>query len=152
MGVNFQIGQCRIYVDTDSTKKYYENLPRISENCNCDDCLYFENKVIQKDIRLFRILIEMGVDLERQPNVNPDGVSSIGQTAKYKRSYMGYYHIFGKLNKIQNKTATRDDEGEIETVDFYETTDDTNIQYKIKKEIDDKLTIEFYLECEKIIM
>jgi hypothetical protein len=150
MGVNFQIGQCRIYVDVDATKKYYGTLPRISENCTCDDCAYFESNVTNQDIRIFKILRDMGVDLTRQPNINPDGVCSIGETEKYKRSYMGYYQFFGQLNKTQKKTQTRDVEGDVETVDFYETTDDTNIQYKIKTDISDKLTVDFYLECEKI--
>ena len=78
MTVDFQIGQCRIYVDTDRTKEFYETLPRISENCNCGDCVYFENEVIKKDIPLFRILKKMCVDLTRQPNINPDGVCSVG--------------------------------------------------------------------------
>jgi len=149
MGKNFQVGQCRIYVDTEATIKYYERLPRISENCKCDDCAYFESNVTKKDVRLFGILKDMGVDLTRQPNINPDGICSIGETEKYERTYMGYYQIFGQLGKTQKKASTKSEDGEIETVDFYETTDDTNIQYKIKSDIDDKLTFDFYLECER---
>jgi hypothetical protein len=98
---------------------------------------------------MFKILRDMGVDLTRQPNVNPEAVCSIGPTEKYKRSYMGYYHVFGQLIKTQKKTQTKNNEGEIEMVDFFETTDDSNIQYKIKRDTTDKLTVDFYLECEK---
>jgi hypothetical protein len=59
------------------------------------------------------------------------------------------------INSLDNsirpqKKHKQDDEGEVETVDFYETTDDTNIRYEIKANINDKLTVDFYLECEKI--
>lgn len=91
----------------------------------------------------------MGVDLIRQPKINPDGVCSIGETEKYKRSYMGYYQFFGKINKTQKKTQTKNAEGEVEAVAFYETTDDTNSQYKIKSDINNRLIADFYLECEK---
>lgn len=147
--LEFQIGQCRVYVDTDKTKNFYKELPRISENCSCDDCDYFENEVIKKDIGLFRILNKMGVDLKRQPNINPDGVSSVGETDNFRRSYMGYYKLFGNLGKVQKSIQNKGGQGKLESVDFYEPEDDSYTQYKIKQENDDQLTIDFYIECEK---
>ena len=143
MTVGFQIGQCRIYVDTDRTKKFYDTLPRISENCNCGNCVYFENEVTKKDIRLFGILKKMGVELTRQPNINPDGVSSVGPTAKYNRTYIGYYQVFGKFGKTQKKTQTINVDGKLESVDFFEPLKDSYIHYKIIQDKDDQLIVDF---------
>ena len=150
MGVQFQIGQCRIYVDTDKTKDFYSKFPKISENCKCGDCKYFEDVIIKKDIRLFTILKSMGVDLDRQPNINPDGICSVGPTDKYNRAYFGYYNLFGQLGKTQRKTQTKNPDGELESVDFIEHTSDNNVNYTIKQIKENELTVEFYIECEKI--
>ena len=150
MTVGFQIGQCRIYVDTDRTKEFYETLPGISENCNCGNCVYFENEVIKKDIPLFKILKKMCVDLTRQPNINPDGIYSVGPTTKYNRAYIGYYQVFGKFGKTQKKTQTINADGKMESVEFFEPLNDSYIQYKILQDKDDQLIVEFYIECEKI--
>ena len=150
MGVNFQIGQCRIYVDTDKTKDFYYILPKISENCKCDDCKYFEYFMTKKEIRIFTILKNMGVDLTRQPNINPDGVCSVGPTDKYNRAYLGYYNVFGQLGKTQRKTQTKNVDGELESVNFIEHTSDNNMNYTIKQIKYNELTVEFYIESEKI--
>lgn len=151
MGLGLQIGQCRIQVDTERTKAFYATLPFISENCTCDDCVYFENEVIQKDIRLFKILKSMEVDLKRQPNINPDGVCSFGPTEKYQKAYLGYYQVYGQLRKTQNKTQIRNEDGKLVSVDFYEPSDDAYVHFKIVQKEDDLLEIEFFLECEKLI-
>jgi hypothetical protein len=36
----------------------------------------------------------MGVDLSRQPNINPDGVSCVGESKPGKIGYMGYYFVY----------------------------------------------------------
>lgn len=149
MTTEFQIGQCRVLVDTDKTREFYQGLPRISENCACGDCDYFENEVTQKDIRLFEILRKMGVDLKRKPNINPDGVCSTGETEKFKRSYIGYYNLIGRLGKTQKPNQIKNKEGQLESVDFYEPESDSFMQFKINQVQENRLTIDFYLECEK---
>ena len=149
MNTGFQIGQCRVFVDTDKTNEFYQELPRISENCTCGDCNYFENEVTKKDIQLFKILLKMGVDLKRQPNINPDGICSTGETEKYLRSYIGYYNLVGQLGKTQRPTQEKNDLGQLESVDFYESEDDSFIQFKIKHQEENRLIVDFYLECEK---
>ena len=149
MAIGFQIGQCRISVDNERTKEFYSTLPKISENCACGDCAHFESEVITKDLRLFRILKGMGVDLARQPNVNPDGICSIGPTEKYRHAYLGYYLVFGKFGKTQRTPQTLNSDGKLESVDFYESEEDSSVQYKIKQDSDDRLIFDFYLECDK---
>ncbi len=149
MTVNFQIGQCRIVTEVDRTKKFYNGLPRISENCSCKDCSYFETELIKKKIRLFEILKKMGVDLAKQPNINSDRVFSGGETGKYQKSFNGSYKIYGRLKKTQKSTQMINGEGQLESVDFYESEKDSCIQYKIKQDSNDQLTIDFFIECEK---
>ena len=149
MSIGFQIGQCRISVDTEETKRFYQSAPKISENCKCGDCEYFEKIITDKDIRLLKILKSMGVDLTRQPNINPDGICSVGPTKKYERAYFGYYQVLGHFDKTQKTPQTIVD-GKLTSVDFFETDEDSHVQYQIKQETEDKLNFEFYLECEKI--
>ena len=91
----------------------------------------------------------MGADLTRQPNINPDGVSSVGDTEKYLRSYMGYYYVYGRLGKTQKSTQAINEQGLLESVDFCEPADDSYTRFKVKQVTDDQLTIDFYVECEK---
>lgn len=147
--VDFQIGQCRTSVEVERTKDFYSNLPRITENCNCGDCQHFENVVVRKDIRLFKILMKMGVDLTRQPNISPSGVSNTGETDKFQRSYMGYYKLFGKLGKTQHTPKIINEAGKLTAVEFREAESDAFVQYSIKQNTNDELTVDFFLECER---
>jgi len=147
--MQYQIGQCRVLTDKDKTIKFYRSLPKISENCGCENCHYFETIVTEKEIRLFTILKEMGVDLTRQPAINPDGICPVGPTEKYARAYIGYYQVFGKFGKTQRTPQTLNSEGKLESVGFFEPEDDSYTEYKVKQQADDQLIIEFYLECEK---
>lgn len=147
--VNFQIGQCRVTVDLDRTREFYRELPRISENCKCQDCEHFENVVTNMNIHLFELLNKMGVNLKRQPNINPDGVCSTGETDKFQRSYMGYYKLFGNFGKARRTPALVNSEGEPTAFEFRETEEDAFVQYTIKKESTDELTVDFFIECKR---
>jgi hypothetical protein len=150
MGIHFQIGQSKITVDIDKTKDFYSTLPKISENCKCDDCKYFEDVLTKKDIRLFVILKSMGVDPGRQPNIGSDGICSVGPTDNYNKAYFGYYNLFGQLSKANRKIQTENIDEELESVDFIEHSFDNKVNYSIKQIKGDELTVEFYIEYEKI--
>jgi hypothetical protein len=146
MKTDFQIEEYEISVDIEKTKQFYSTLPKISENCSCKDCEYFERVIIQKNIQFFKTLQKMGVDLTRQPNTNPDGVCSVGPTEKYERAYMGYYKVFGQIgSKIK---IEKNSEGKMVSTYFKESVTDSSIQYNIKQGIDDQLIFDFFLECE----
>lgn len=147
--VNFQIGQCRITVDLDRTRDFYSELPRISENCKCQDCEHFENVVTNMNIHLFEMLKRMGVNLKRQPNINPDGVCSTGETDEFQRTYMGYYKLFGNVGKAQRTPKLVNSNGELTAFEFRETEEDAFVQYTIKQASTDELTIDFFIECER---
>ncbi|MEQ9006390.1 MAG: hypothetical protein RLP12_00795 [Ekhidna sp.] len=101
------------------------------------------------DLRLFKILEGMGVDLKRQPNINPDGVCSTGDTEKFQRTYMGYYKLFGKIGKTQRTHKQTNSNGETTAVEFRESEEDAFVQYTIKQESTDELTVDFFIECER---
>lgn len=149
MKKSVQIGQCRIYVEETTTNQFYKNQPLITENCQCNNCNYFGKNVISKNIRLFNNLKAMGVILERQPNINPDGVSCVGDTEKYERGYMGNYKIFGVFGKTQKEPQTLDEEGNLKSVRFEETNEEFYCSYDIVKISELELDFQFWLEVDR---
>lgn len=147
--MNFQIGQCRLFIDVHRTKEFYKDLPRISENCDCEDCSHYETSITDMNIRLFRILKKMGVDLKRQPNINPDGICSTGETNAFTNSYMGYYHLYGNIGKTQHKQKNVDTNGNVTSVSYQDFESNSLARYSIKQVTTNELICEFYLECEK---
>ena len=62
---------------------------------------------------------------------------------------MGNYFVYGRILKTQHKSKVLNDEGEIESVEFFETEEDSTIQYKIIQIDNERLSFEFVLQCEK---
>lgn len=145
----FQIGKCRIIVDLERTKQFYATLPKITDNCNCGYCEYFEKKVVNKISRLFEVLKRMQVDLTRQPNINPDGIYCVGETKPNKLGYFGYYFIYGSIGKTSKKTASVDSEGNIGKIEFNDREFGTDVRVTITKIDPKKLVFEFYMEVDK---
>jgi hypothetical protein len=144
--VSFQIGQCRLIVDIRRTKDFYAILPAITTNCSCGNCKYFENQVLRHTNRLFTILSRMGVDLSRQPNINPDGISCVGETKPGKIGYMGYYFVYGLIGKTQKKGVKKTDTDQLVEVEFNDVEFGKDTQVTIKQVEQDKLSFEFYME------
>jgi hypothetical protein len=145
----FQIGQCRLHVNIKKTKDYYANLPKISENCACSDCKYFELEAINQTNQLFELLVKMGVDLSRQPDINPDGISCIGESSKGFIGYMGYYFVYGGIGKTSKKTQVTNTENRTVEVSFNNAEFGKQTMFTIKQAKEDKLLFDFYIEVEK---
>ena len=145
--LNYQIEQCKLLVNAKKTREFYSELPRIKDNCQCGDCAYFEDVVLGKRMRLFEILEDLGVNLSRQPNINPDGVCSFGDTGKFKRSYLGYYLVFGKIRTIQEPSLEENQKGQPYTFVFNEEDSCTGLE--IKQANENQLEFEFFIEIEK---
>jgi len=145
----FQIGQCRLHIHLKRTKEFYSVQPKISENCSCGYCKYFENKVIKQTSKLFDLLKKMGVELNRQPDINPDGISCIGESKPHKLGYMGYYFVYGEIGKTSKKNKKLNNDGSVNEVVFNNTEFGTETHVTIKQIEDDKLSFEFYLDVEK---
>lgn len=148
--VSFQIGQCRLIVDIRRTMDFYATLPKISVNCPCENCKNFETDVIRHTNRLFEVLVKMGVDLSRQPDINPDGISCIGDTNAGNVGYMGYYYVFGKIGKTSKKTRKQVDTDYVAEVSFNDAEFGKNTQVTIKQVEEDKLIFEFYMDVSRV--
>lgn len=136
--LDYQIEQCKLLVSRKRTGDFYSELPHIKDNCQCGDCAYFEDVVIKKNLRLFEILTRFGVTLSRQPNVNPDGVSSVGDTVGFKRSYFGYYIVFGKIMNHQDQPFS-----------FVFDEEDSSTGFTIEQMDNERLTFDFFIEVER---
>lgn len=145
----FQIGQCRLHIHTKRTKDFYATQPKITEKCVCGYCKYFESEVINQPNRLFDVLKKMEVDLSRQPNINPDGVSCVGETKQDKLGYMGNYFVFGEIGKTSKKTAKLNGDNTVSQVTFNDTEFGENTQVTITQVDKDKLSFEFYMDVDK---
>lgn len=145
----YQIGQCTLHIHIKKTKEFYLELPKISENCSCGYCRYFEKEVINQPHKFFEILKEMEVDLSRQPNINPDGVCCVGHTETGKLSYMGNYFIFGEIINTSKNCTQWNDHNPIIEVAFKDSEFGDNTQIVIKQVDKDKISAEFYMEVDK---
>lgn len=85
----------------------------------------------------------MEVDLSRQPNINPDGVSCVGDTKQDKLGYMGNYFVFGEIGHF--KISQINDDNTVSQVTFNNTEFGDNTQVTIKQVDKDKLSFEFYM-------
>lgn len=144
----FQIGQCRLHIDLARTKNFYAAQPKIIQNCSCGYCTYFETEVINQPNKLFEILKEMKVDLSRQPDINPDGISCVGETKKDRLGYMGNYFVYGEIGKTSKGNQRVNEDNSISEVSFNDAEFGNTTQVTIKQIDKDKLSFEFYMEVQ----
>ena len=143
--VNFQIGQTKLSVDVERTQKMYELYPRISINCNCGDCIYYENVVIQKDISLFVLLRNMGVDLARQKE-DPDHVWALGPSKHYTKCYQGIYEVVGKLDRYTQENEIVEELSIREPMTIVDNKEGESLQYTVTQQTDELLSFYFIVE------
>jgi len=144
----FQIGQCRLHIHIKRTKDFYATLPKITQNCSCGYCKYFETEVINQPHKLFDILEQMEVDLSRQPDINPDGISCVGETKKDRLGYMGNYFVYGEIGKTPNGNPRVNEDISISEVSFNDAEFGNTTQVTIKQVDKDKLSFEFYMQVQ----
>jgi hypothetical protein len=144
----FEIGQYRLHVHTSRTKKFYATQPKISKNCSCGNCKYFETVVINQPNSLFDLLKKMKVDLSRQPNINPDGVSCIGDSHKGMLGYMGNYFVFGKIGKTSKRSAQINYNIAVSELTFDNTEFGDHTVVEIIQVDKNILSFEFYMDVD----
>ncbi|HWK02451.1 MAG TPA: hypothetical protein VNS58_02390 [Puia sp.] len=146
---SFQLGQCRLHIHLKRTKEFYASQPKISENCLCGYCKYFESEVINQPHSLFDILRKMEVDLSRQPNINPDGISCVGETKPGKLGYMGNYFVFGEIGKTSKKGKNLRADGSVNEVTFNDMEFGAGTTVTVKQVEEGKLSFSFYMDVDK---
>lgn len=144
----FQIGKCRLAINIKHTREFYAGQPSIKQNCSCGYCKYFEEVVVKEANRFWALLKDMGVDLNRQPNINPDGLCCVGEVKPGKVGYLGYYIVFGAIGKTPKKSAKFDAQGDITEVYFNDTEFGEETNVTIKKLDNDRICFEFYIEVQ----
>lgn len=147
--VGHQIGQCRVYVEREMTVAHYAKLAVLSTTCSTTECHYFENTVVNKDIRFWTMLRSMRIDLKKVQGPDGGSLLCMSATEKYKHAYQGRYLAFGRIGKTQHTPQTLDDKGQVATVDFFEPEADANVRYQIRMEADEMISFNFFLECER---
>jgi len=145
----FQIGQCRLHINLKLTREFYANQPKISENCHCGYCKYFETTVINQPNQLLDLLKTMEVELDRQPNTIDDGISCIGESKPNHLGYIGNYFVFGKIGKTTKKNIILNDEKGVSEVILRNAEFGSNTQVTIKQVESAKLSFEFYMDVVK---
>jgi len=74
MKKDFKIDGTILRVDKKVTKNLYLTEVKITDNCNCDDCDFYVNRLIKQPFEIFQMLLEMGIDLEKNLSSEPKGV------------------------------------------------------------------------------
>jgi hypothetical protein len=146
---SFQIGQCRLHIHLKRTKEFYVSQPKISENCLCGYCNFFESQVIHQPNRLFEILRKMEVDLSRQPNINPDGVSCVGETKPGQLGYLGNYFVFGHIGKTSKTSKKVNADNRVSEVMFNDVEFGPHTSVTIQQVEEEKLSFCFYMDVDK---
>jgi hypothetical protein len=148
MIINFQIGQCRVTIDTLKTKLFYERQPKVTELCSCSFCTHYEFLVVNKPVRVFTILAKMGVDLTRYDKDDIEGIWHIGERDKFENSYLVHYKLFGSIGKTQNSSGHLNSKGRY-IVDFFENEDDSFVKYSFMELDNEEIEVRIEIECDR---
>ena len=70
----FKIQYISLHVDVEKTKKYYLKENKIVDDCNCGDCRFYVDVILNKPIEIFQLLLKTGVNLEKNVASEPTGV------------------------------------------------------------------------------
>jgi hypothetical protein len=144
----FQISQCRITVDLDKTAEFYSRQNLIVDDCDSKYCKYFTEEVVHKEIRIFKILKNMGVDLVKNENNHPDGLWHTGDSDKFNNSYIQHYKIFGIIGKTQLSTLRINEKG-LKSVEYFESTSDSFCRYIFSQLNSEEIECQINLECDR---
>ena len=61
----FQFGECKIDVDVEKTRQFYDRAKTVSEGCQCDGCLNFERAVDKLPQNIRDFFSALGVDMKK---------------------------------------------------------------------------------------
>ena len=70
----FLINDGTLLVDIDETKAFYLTQDKITNDCMCEDCLFYATVFTRKPLEIFKMLSSMGIDLEKNLQSEPTGV------------------------------------------------------------------------------
>lgn len=91
--MKFQFGQYDIFTDADKNREIYKNLPFVSESCQCDGCLNYQEAIFFAPQEVNSFFKKLGINIQK-----PSEIYVYSSEAEGTRLfYGGFYHLTGKV-------------------------------------------------------
>lgn len=90
--MNLTVGKYHLDIDLELTREMYQEMPKISETCSCNNCSNL-NDLVDRNFNLFHKDLQVfGIQINKSPEIfeqyrSEDGVSH----------FMGIFHIVGRI-------------------------------------------------------
>lgn len=101
--MNFKIGRYLLDINIDENKKYYDKQKNISKDCKCDACENYEVNISNLSQKVKDFFDEIGLQIEKPREVYTC------YSENNILTYDGFYHVSGKIIKIEESSNTDDD-------------------------------------------
>ncbi len=88
----FEFGPCRIDVDVERTRRWYETAPTLSRCCDCDGCVNYERAADLFPERVTAFFAALGADVKKPTEVYVNCTNKDGSLW-----YGGWYHLCGMV-------------------------------------------------------
>ena len=98
----FRLEKCKIFIDTERTKMFYQKTVSSEQYCDCDSCLNFRLAIssLSQDIKKF--FVSLGIDMYRFCECYVNGMDK-----NKKILYSGFYHVCGHFLEHKNMLAKK---------------------------------------------
>ena len=91
--MKFQFGQYDIFTDVDKNREIYKQLPFVSENCQCDGCVNYQDAIFYAPKEVLSFFKKLGINIQK-----PSEIYVYSSEAEGTRLfYGGFYHLTGKV-------------------------------------------------------
>ncbi len=67
----FKIQDVELCVDIEATRKFYLTQSTILEDCGCENCVFFIEKIIKMPFEVWKVLQDLGVDIHKNLTKDP---------------------------------------------------------------------------------
>jgi len=150
--ISCQIGQCRLQINVKKNFEFYEAATNITTNCNCQNCIFYTNEIINLENDFFETLKNFNVDLTKQYEKPHEKIKCVSDSNENKIRYLANYFVFGKIGKTQKSTKKTDIEGNVIEVTCNYQGIGNHVQLTIKRVNEEKLDFEIYIIADKKIL
>lgn len=132
----FKIHNVELQVDIAKTKEFYLTQNKITDDCSCNDCVFYATIFIHENLEIFNILPLMGVDLGKNMASEPTGVWCVRDDNDNFLHCQQVYQAVGQLsaNNVSKVEYEKDDNGFKVTATFIQAgADKIDIALQIDK-------------------
>ncbi len=129
-------------VDIDKTKKFYLTQTQFVEDCDCEDCAFYQNQFLKTPLSIFKILKQLGVDLTKSNDneSDPEGLWVVMDKDMMVFCHSSYKLIGNFINLENNNNETFETiEGEFRTtIQFYKNKNNSITTFLTIENLNDK--------------